>query len=168
MELKLHFIREPRKVGIRPSRCRIRSNSPPFKQIHMLGQSKLLKLRIFNALRHLCAETSDAPCPPHRLWLPNSFFPATSPSLRQDLLAAPARSASFLRSPLRIRHSPPFPVTPLFAALPKNAVLSPLLAAHPKTLDFKSFACHTYKKTIGGYLQVRAHHGPSSTPEPGE
>ena len=41
-------------------------------------------------------------------------------------------------------------LSPSLATHPKNAPVSLLVATHPKTRHFKSFACHTYEKTIGG------------------
>ena len=65
-----------------------------------------------------------------------------SPSRRQE--KRPARfSLSSLLCSL-------FPLTPLFAADPKSASVTPLVSALTKSLDLKSFRICTYKKGWGG------------------
>ena len=43
-------------------------------------------------------------------------------------------------------------LNPLAATLPKNSLLSPVIATDPKTLFLKSFPCHTSEAPRGGLL----------------
>ncbi len=58
-----------------------------------------------------------------------------------------------LEAHLRARESPVSPyesLSPFFATDPKNAPITPFVATLPKSLDFKSFRCHTSETPPGG------------------
>ncbi len=58
-----------------------------------------------------------------------------------------------LEAHLRAHESPVSPyesLSPFFATDPKNAPITPFVATLPKSLDFKSFRCHTSETPPGG------------------
>jgi hypothetical protein len=80
-------------------------------------------------------------------------LPPTAPPSPPQHRSRAGASALFLtrsrpRQLRKVRATRRVPLSRLLATHTELAPVTPFVATHPKTLDFKSFVCHTSKKTI--------------------